>query len=253
MQAQNIQEVVRILDGIIADARARRSRLGFFPALYRQVTLEVQRGIQSGFFANGPRMERLDTMFANRYFAAFAAWQSGGTPTRAWKVAFGTMEQPQHIILQDLLVGINAHINLDLAIAAAQVAPGDSIQGLQGDFVKINEILAALVQGVEAVIGRFSPLIGLLDKIGGRTEAEMLSFSMDVARQDAWNHALILAHQGPALQALTIDVLDGKTSFLGKLIADPPGIVGDKTVELIRLRESDDVPAIIDALNSVVH
>ncbi|HEX7184050.1 MAG TPA: DUF5995 family protein [Thermoanaerobaculia bacterium] len=252
MQAGNIQEVIQSLDAIIAEAKASNSRLGFFPALYRQVTLEVQRGIDRGFFDNGPRMERFDTTFANRYFAALTAWQAGGTPTRSWKVAFTAMENPEEIILQDLLVGMNAHINLDLGIAAAQICPGDAIQDLQGDFFKINQILAALIQGVQAVIGRFSPLINLLERVGRRDAAEVLNFSMDVARQDAWNHAVILAHQGPALQALTIEALDGKVSFLGKLIANPIGIVG-KAVELIGMSESDDVPAIIDALNSVVH
>jgi hypothetical protein len=252
MQAHNIGEVLTLLDGIIAGFRAQNSRLGFFPALYRQVTLEVERGIEKGFFDNGPRMERFDTMFANRYFAALDAWRSGGTPTRSWKVAFTAMEDPSRIILQDLLVGMNAHINLDLGIVAAQLCPEDKIQGLQGDFFKINQILASLIQGVEVVIGRFSPLIGVLDKLGGKDEAEALNFSLDVARQDAWNHAVILAHQPPALQELTIDAIDGKTSFLGKIIADPPGIVG-KSVDLIRLLESNDVPAVIDALNNVVH
>lgn len=252
MQASNIQEVIDNLDAIIADAKASNSRFGFFAALYRQVTLEVQRGIDRGFFDNGPRMERFDTTFANRYFAALTAWQAGGAPTRSWKVAFTAMENPEEIILQDLLVGMNAHINLDLGIAAAQICPGDAIQDLQGDFFKINQILAALIQGVEAVIGRFSPLINLLERVGRRDAAEVLNFSMDVARQDAWNHAVILAQQRPALQALTIEALDGKVSFLGKLIANPIGIVG-KAVELIGMSESDDVPAIIDALNSVVH
>jgi hypothetical protein len=162
------------------------------------------------------------------------------------------MEQPQEIILQDLLVGINAHINLDLGIAAAEVCPGEAIQGLHGDFDKINAILASLVQTVEGVIGRFSPLISLLEKIGGKDAAEVLNFSIDAARDDAWAHAVILAHQGPALQALTIEALDGKVSFLGRLIANPGGLVG-KAVELIHLSESTDVPAVIDALNSIVH
>jgi hypothetical protein len=252
MQATNINQVLQILSSIIEDAKAQDSRLGFFAALYRQVTLEVQRGIERGFFDNGPRMERFDTLFANRYFAALDAWQTGGTPTRSWKVAFTATEQAQEIILQDLLVGMNAHINLDLGIAAAQICPGDEIQSLQGDFDKINQVLAALIQGVETVIGRFSPLIGLLEKIAGKDAAEALNFSMDAARDDAWAHAVILAHQGPALQALTIEALDGKVSFLGRLIANPVGLVG-KAVELIRQTESNDVDAIIDALDSVVH
>jgi Family of unknown function (DUF5995) len=252
MHATDIDQVLQILASVIEDAKARDSRLGFFAALYRQVTLEVQRGIERGFFDDGPRMELFDTAFANRYFAAMEAWQAGETPTRSWKVAFTAMEQPQEIILQDLLVGMNAHINLDLGIAAAQVCPGDEIQSLHGDFDKINQVLAALISGVQTVITRFSPLFGLLEKIGGKDAAEALQFSIDAARQDAWGHAVILAHQTPALQALTIEALDGKVSFLGRLIANPTGVVA-KAVDLVRLTESDDVAAITDALDSVVH
>lgn len=252
MQANNINEVVQILDTIVADAKAHDDRLGFFAALYRQVTLDVRKGIQQGFFANGPRMERFDTLFANRYFAAHDAWKSGGSITRSWKVAFAAMENPADIILQDLLVGMNAHINLDLGIAAAEISPGPAIQDLQGDFNKINQILANLIQPVEAVIARFSPLLGLLQKIGGKDASEVLNFSMDAARDDAWRHAVILAHLPQPLWPVTIEALDGKVAFLGRLIANPGGIVG-KAVELIKMAENDgDVPAIIDALNSIV-
>lgn len=251
MQASNINEVIQILDSIIADAKAQDDRLGFFAALYRQVTLDVRKGIQQGFFDNGPRMERFDTLFANRYFAAHDAWKSGGEITRSWKVAFTAMESPAGIILQDLLVGINAHINLDLGIAAAEISPGPGIQDLQGDFDKINQVLANLIQPVEMVIARFSPLIGLLQKIGGKDAAEVLNFSMDAARDDAWRHAVILANLPRPLWPMTIEALDGKVAFLGRLIARPGGIVG-KAVELIKMAESDDVPAIIDALNGIV-
>src|SRR3954466_2154105 len=77
MQANGIDDVLRILDGIIADTRARRDPLGYFPALYRQVTLTVKQGIASGYFDDGPRMDRFDALFADRYFAAYDTWTSG--------------------------------------------------------------------------------------------------------------------------------------------------------------------------------
>ena len=251
MQASNINEVVQILDTIIVEAVAANDRLGYFAALYRQVTLEVRKGIQQGFFDDGPRMDRLDATFASRYFAAYDAWKSGGSITRSWKVAFTSMEDPADIILQGLLVGINAHINLDLSIAAAEICPGEGIQDLQGDFFKINQILANLIQPVETVVGRFSPLIGLLERIGGKDASEVLNFSLTAARDDAWRHAVILAHLPRLFWPLTIEALDGKVAFLGRLIANPVGIVG-KAVELIKMAESDDVPAVINALNGIV-
>lgn len=52
------------------------------------------------------------------------------------------------LILQHLLLGINAHINLDLGIAAAQTSPGDDLPDLRNDFVEINRVLVRQVDGI---------------------------------------------------------------------------------------------------------
>jgi hypothetical protein len=251
MQADGIDDVLRILDGIIADYKAKSDPLGYFPALYRQVTLKVKQGIATGFFDDGPRMDRFDALFANRYFAAYEAFQSGGQPTKSWQVAFQSTQSGQLIILQDLLVGINAHVNLDLGVVTGETFQGEALQDFHDDFNKINEILAGLTPSVEAVIGQFSPLFGLLEKIGGKDAAEVLGFSLDAARDDAWLHAVLLSLQPPAAWPLTVKALDAKVAFLGRLVAQPAGLVG-KAVDIIRETESKDVPAIIDALNSIV-
>jgi hypothetical protein len=41
---------------------------------------------------------------------------------------------PSPRVVQHVLLGMNAHINLDLGVAAAEVAPGPAIAGLRGDF-----------------------------------------------------------------------------------------------------------------------
>ena len=51
--------------------------------------------------------------------------RSAGRPVpRCWQVAFERGRTGDHVILQHLLLGINAHVNLDLAVAAAEIAPG---------------------------------------------------------------------------------------------------------------------------------
>ena len=185
----NIDDVLRFLDGIIANSKAARDPLGYFAALYRQVTLKVKQGIAAGFFDDGPRMARFDAIFASRYFAAYDAFRSGGTPSKCWQMAFQATQSGQLIILQDLLVGINAHINLDLGVAAGETFQGPALEAFHGDFNKINNILGALIPPVEATIARFSPLLGTLEKIGGKDAVEVLDFSMDAARDEAWLHA----------------------------------------------------------------
>jgi hypothetical protein len=251
MQANDIDDVLTILDAIIAECKAARDPLGYFPALYRQVTLKVKQGIAQGLFDNGLRMARFDALFANRYFAAYQAFRVGGQPTKSWQVAFNGTRSGQLIILQDLLVGINAHINLDLGVATGETFQGAALEGFRDDFDKINDILASLLPKVEMVVGQFSPLLGILSKIGGKDVIEVLDFSMDAARDDAWMHAVILSVQPPSVRAMTIKALDDKVAFLGKIIANPSGLVA-RAVSLIRETESTDVPAIIDALNGIV-
>jgi hypothetical protein len=250
-QAQDIDQVLAMLAEIVAGARAANSASGYFPALYRQVTLRVKQGIARGFFDDGPRMERLDTVFANRFFAAFDTFRAGGEPSHCWQVAFRATRRDQAIILQDLLLGINAHINFDLGVATAEIGDrGDALAALRGDFEKVNQILAELLPKAEAVIGRFSPMIGLLDQLGGRDETAVLNFSIDAARDDAWNHALILANLPASLWPQALAALDSKAAFLGRLIAEPGGLAG-KAVEMIRLTESIDRAAIVEALDSL--
>ena len=68
-------------------------------------------------------MERLDAIFAARYLEAVQQLWSGSVPSRSWRVAFDAATQPGPIVLQHLLLGMNAHINLDLSIAAARTSP----------------------------------------------------------------------------------------------------------------------------------
>lgn len=248
--AGNIDEVVAALDGIIATAIAERSRLGLFAALYRQVTLRVRQRIAEGFFDDGPRMQRLDTAFANRYLGALATWRAGGAPSQCWQFAFDATKRADLIILQHLLLGINAHINLDLGVAAAQIAPGAALPALQGDFARINQLLSALTDQVKQVVARFSPMLHLLDEVCTSAEDAIVNFSMSRARRDAWQHAELVVAQPAGQVDATICLLDDKATFLARLIAEP-GRLLTAALDAIHLGESKNVPAIIVALNTL--
>jgi hypothetical protein len=249
--ATNIDEVLAALDRIIATAIAEHSRVGFFAALYRQVTLGVKQGIADGAFDDGPRMGQLDTVFANRYLDAIDAWHTGGVPSKCWRFALNATRRSDLIILQHLLLGINAHINLDLGVAAAQVAPGAALPSLHGDFQRINQILGALTDDVKRVLEQFSPLLHLVDGFGGTVDDAIVNFSLSAARDDAWLHAQVLAGLPQSFQGTTIFVIDTKTALLARLVADP-GRILTAVLDTVNLEESEDIPAIIQALNSIV-
>src|SRR5882762_9527804 len=118
MTPQTIDEILIELDKIILRARNDRDRLGFFPTLYRNVTIKVKEGIAAGAFEDGARMEKLDVTFANGYLAALDAFRNGKPLRKCWLVAFQMAAKWPPIILQHLLTCMNAHINFHLVIAA---------------------------------------------------------------------------------------------------------------------------------------
>ena len=239
--------MLRDLQVVIDKSLDAPSRLGYFAALYRKVTLLVKRGIEKDFFDNGPRMERLDVVFASRYLDGLAQFEQGENPTEAWQVAFEAAPKRRYLILQQLLVGINAHINLDLGIAAAEIAPGDELADLKDDFDRINEILFSLVAEVEKEIAELSPGIAWLERIGGKLDEILVRFSLRIARDSAWRLAKTLAPKPQDQWQPDIDKRDDFTAKLGREILSPGPFLRFGLM-LIRLFESNDIRRNIEVL-----
>ncbi len=108
---------------------------GYFTVVYRAVTERVRNGIAAGDFADGEQMEHFDVLFAQRYLDARDAWNahSDAVP-ESWRLAFETAQSGRCLVAQHLLLGINAHINLDLGVAAAAAAPPGEVEALARRF-----------------------------------------------------------------------------------------------------------------------
>jgi Family of unknown function (DUF5995) len=245
--AKTIDEVIARLDEIIARAWQDKSRLGYFATLYRNVTVEVKRGIAQGRFEDGARMERLDINFANRYLTALADQQAGQPTSRCWAAAFRAVGEWPPIVLQHLLLGMNAHINFDLGAAAAITCPGDQLPPLKHDFDEINNVLAAMIGGVQLQLSKVSPWMKLLDLVGGRDARTVLNWSIDVARDQAWRFAEQLAPLTPAEQLPVLKRRDDETTALAFLVRHPGYLISAATF-VVRLSEVRGVRKIIDIL-----
>ena len=247
MAVQTIDDVISELDEIVQQSYDEASRLGYFAALYRRVTRAVRDGIAAGSFQNGPLMEQLDVVFASRYLDALATFQTGGTASRSWIVAFQGCDNGDLLILQQLLSGMNAHINLDLGVAAAQVSPGAQLPQLKPDFDEINSVLASLVDTVASEIAVVSPLIGDLENIGLSSETKLINFDMTAARDAAWLTAEHLAGEPSSLHDATVSALDLGVSIQGRAILYPP--FSGPGLQLIQQAETKDVRRVIEILS----
>ncbi len=248
MPAETIDDVLHALDGIIEICRKRGSANAYFAALYRRVTAEVKRRIEARAFVDGLRMERFDVLFARRYLDAWAQHERGETPSAVWAAAFGAATRWRPVVLQHLLLGMNAHINLDLGIAAAEVAPGVSIGELQQDFDAINQVLADQVDDVQDRMAKIWPALAWLDRAGGRVDEAVVNFSIRRAREQAWRLATGLAemHHDSERLAHIRRVDTAMVAIAGRVLA--PGVRLSTALLWVRIRERGSLAEKLDAL-----
>lgn len=247
MHTNTIDEVIAHLDIIIEDCMQKSSRAGYFAILYKKMTLAVKKGIALNQFEDGDRMEKLDVHFANRYLDAYYAFASGKPLTQSWQSAFNAVQNNDLAIVQHLLLGINAHINLDLGISAAAISNRDNIHLLHNDYNKINVVIADVYGSLQNKLKKISWLTIFLKNISPNTADSIINFSISKARDTAWNNALLLVNSGNH-QANVIQTADAVVHKVANAIQSP-GRITKFLLKWIVKAESKDIANNLRYLN----
>lgn len=215
---------------------------GYFPALYVRVTNDIAAGIRGQRFADGERMERLVDAFAGYYIRARRAI---APVPRCWQAAWDVAADPNLLIVQHLLLGINAHVNHDLAQAIVDVAPHyGGLDPLRGDFDLINDVLAGSFTGVLRDLDRVSRWASEAAMVGG---GRTFRFSMRAARVQAWAAAKRLYPLDQPARREYVRELDRLVSILAFMITRPVFPLG-MAVWLARRFEQHDPRAVTRTL-----
>ena len=247
IQASSLPEVIIHLDHIIDWCRKHNSRLGYFAVLYQQMTAAVLAAIKKNSFQDSGRMERLDTIFANRYLKAWDAYITKKPCSRAWKRAFDACGQENLTVIQHLLLGINTHINLDLAIAAAETAPGAAIHNLQTDFEKINQVIAATSDSIQLKLATIWFPLKALSRLSNGHEDAIINFSISKARKASWTNAIAISLTEDTTRDNYIAILDDTVVVIADRVINP-GIGIRLLLHPVRAMEPPGVRDVIDLL-----
>ena len=247
LEAQDIDGVIESLDQIIEWAKLNNSKLGYFPSLYRKVTKRIRKSILEGQFENGPLIEGLDVKFANRYFIALHAYTHGEICTEAWKMSFISAELWQPIVLQHLLLGMNAHINLDLGIAAVETVDEGELDTIKNDFYKINEILIDMIGEVKMDLAKIWPVLRLTNLIAGKAGNWLAKNGMLASRNFSWKSAMAVNALKGVDREEKIDFIDQTVVRVSENIL-LPGYFTVIIILMIRLTEFGSVRKIIKIL-----
>lgn len=245
--AHTIDEVVLILDEIIIQEKGNKSTLAFFPVLYNNVTKRIRDGISNDEFEDNQRMEKFDVIFANRFLKAYYDFKGGNPITESWRLTFEAAKDDSLLIMQHILLGINAHINLDLGIVASEIVGAtNKLEPFQNDFNKINDILNTMVNGMQASINSVSPFFRLLELVGKGKEDKVASFSINLARDGAWLFAK--EYHNSSNGDSQIIQRDKIIALLAQKISNVKSKFLSFTIKVIRFFESKNVSKVVAAL-----
>lgn len=135
--SDSIEDVLRKMEHLREFLRENNhsSLLPFLEA-YIHITRDVKKSSEEGKFNDPEALEELDKKFAELYFRPMRKYLIEGEKTSPWKNYFNYTEKSNSLPLMELLLGINSHINADLATALRET---DYSQ--KEDFFKVNKIL----------------------------------------------------------------------------------------------------------------
>ncbi|WFO15120.1 DUF5995 family protein [Cellulophaga baltica 4] len=244
---KTIKEVLVVLDTIIEECIAKNSRLGLFAYLYRRTTAEILKEVERGSFEDNAQLEQMDVAFANLYIDAYQEHTKGNSVSASWLFSFENATE-ELTILQHIMLGINAHINLDLGIATAATMKGKELTLIEKDFNTVNDILFNITNEIQDRLSRVSPLLFLLDLLGKNTDEKVIDFSMRKARQQSWNSTNLLWALDESQKPEAIAKIDLLVLELAKFIKDPKSKIIGYVLKGIRSFEEKNVGQIITKL-----
>jgi hypothetical protein len=173
----------------VADRRA------IFASVYALTTLRMAESIDANAYTNTDWMKSYQTEFANHYRKALNAYalQQRAQVPNAWLKAFDAAASGQTLIIQDALLGMNAHINYDLAFAIEKVKLSPNTTSRYLDHTRVNSVLSEVGDEIAAALGSlYGPNYAAVDAAFGPADELFLAVGMATARQNAWNNAVLL-------------------------------------------------------------
>ena len=184
-------------------------------------TQKIKEGLDTHRFKDVEFMESFDVAFAQRFIKPYWDYWGGKELSSSWLVSFDTNYQDISL-LQQIILGMNAHINFDLAITAAELAPGERIYQIKDDFMLVNTMLEELVDEVQSRLSRVSPTVRIIDWLGGRMDESLISFGLRRARGFAWLNAVSLASLYGYEREEFIRQIDLEIAQLSTIVTHPP-------------------------------
>jgi len=182
-----------------------------FLACYRLMTANMLAAIERREFSDGEWVKHLLHRFADYYFAALHAYEQERSHTPpVWQAAFDAALSSTCTPLQNLLLGVNAHINYDLVLTLDDLlqpewhslAPAHRAMRRM-DHNRVNRIIAATIDAVQdQILEPAMPVMQAVDVLLGSMDERLIAGMITRWRGKVWQYAVYLL-ESPANEERT--------------------------------------------------
>ncbi len=203
-------------------------RRAIFLSVYRMVTATMAESIELGVYENKQWITDYLVIFADKYREAFYNYETKNLMAipGSWIIAFDTAKRGENLILQDVALGMTAHITRDLAHAIHDVGIAPNQASRLRDHRKVNEYLAFVYADINLMLSDlYGPGIDdiFLEKPAGPVLAQLTGKGMVAVRDRAWLHGVLLTKM-PGIFYRLVDWYIEKTSVNTAFLALSPKI-----------------------------
>ena len=143
MTFATLDDVVAGLGSLETEFRRRKDRRCVFLSLYGIVSAEMRDRVRQQAFADPDWVHRYAVAFANLYTRALTAYDAGRLHEvpKAWRLCFDRARAGAGLVLQDMFLGVNAHVNADLPYALAAISIDPDRAARYQDHAAVNQVL----------------------------------------------------------------------------------------------------------------
>ena len=184
--------------GRVHQWQACGDRRAIFLDCYLRMTRNMLAALADGEFCDGAWVDRLLCRFADYYFDALAAYERSDPATPpVWQIAHEAAATPGTMTLQNLLLGVNAHINYDLVLTLVEMLAPEwetlteaERHARYSDYTYVNAVIARTVDVVQdEIVERATPALRLVDDLLGPVDEWVTEKVIVDWREEVWRHA----------------------------------------------------------------
>jgi hypothetical protein len=227
---------MRCIRDTIVRMRKLQARFGcdhraVFATTYLLLTEQVRDAMRRDphYFKDPRWLIYEDTVFANFYFSAIKAYERNKPVPPAWKIAFDTARSGDANAGQDMLLGINAHVQRDMPFVVATVGLRTrSGATRKPDHDVVNQILSDAYERIVSTIGRRYDSLVTITNASWNPIDDVAGLEMVKGwREGVWRNAERLLEAKTASERRQVaDSIETNAATWANLIADgqvPPG------------------------------